>query len=68
MPRLNEDITLQDSISIANCVEFMVRFLKQHALESPCYTKFGQRKMLKKIAEEMQILPPGNPSLIDNGD
>jgi hypothetical protein len=68
VPRLNEDVTLQDSINVAECVEFLMRFLKQHALESPCYNKIWTKKMLEKIAKEMQVLPPGNPSLIDNDD
>ena len=68
VPRFNEDISLQYSINVVDCVEFLMKFLKQHAHESPCYNKIWTKTMLEKITKEMGVLPPGNPSLIDNDD
>jgi hypothetical protein len=69
MPRLEEEaITLPLSINVGDCVEFLTSFLEQHARESPFQNKNLTKKMLHKIAKEIQVLPPKNKSIIKNDD
>jgi hypothetical protein len=69
VPRLQgEAITLPCSITVGDCVEFLTSFLQQHARESPCQNKIWTKKMLHKIAKELQVLTPRNNSIIKNDD
>ena len=69
VPRLDgEDVTLPPSINVGDCVEFLTSFLEQHVCESPCQNKIWTKKMLHKIAKELQVLPPRNQSIIKNDD
>jgi hypothetical protein len=50
-------------------VIFLKRFLEQHALEShTCHGKIWAKRMLRKIVKEVQVLPNGNHSSVENGD
>jgi hypothetical protein len=69
VPRLEgEAITLPCSINVGDCVEFLTSFLQQHARESLCQNKIWTKKMLHKIAKELQVLTPRNNSIIKNDD
>ena len=69
VPKLDGDVTLPHSINVDECVKFSTRFLEQHALGSQtCHDKIWTKKMLWKIAKEVQVLPNENHSIIENDD
>jgi hypothetical protein len=69
VPRLEgEAHTFPRSMNVGDCVEFLTSFLEHYVRESPCLDKIWTKKMLHKIAKEIQVLPPRNQSIIKNGD
>jgi hypothetical protein len=65
-----EVATLPDSINVVDVVEFLVCFLEQGIPKSPSpsWNKIWVKKMFHKIAQEIKVLCPGNPSIMRDDD
>ena len=68
VPRLDEDFALLDSVKVDVCVKFLERFLEHHVFGFPSHDQIWTKKTLQKIAIEVQVLPNGNCSIIENDD
>jgi hypothetical protein len=66
VPRLDEDFTLPDSVKVDVCVKFLESFFEHHVFGFPSHDQIWTKKILQKIAIEVQVLPNGNCSIIEN--
>lgn len=53
-------------IKVDMCVKFLEGFLEHHVFEFASHNKIQTKKILQKIATEVQVLPNENYSIIEN--